>query len=171
MAYRRKTLQTGKTPKRLDRAPAHPSACHMVRGVPGIAGKATAHGMSRTESEKLIGPAGVTFVAITVMLSTLGTLNGSILTNPRVFFAMAADGLLSVNGVRTRTVTDYVEAKNLRLDGMEIVVFRAGEERTEELRYAAQAEPLDPAALLAELVTLRLAGDALEEDKDPSRSS
>src|SRR6202000_2077967 len=43
---------------------------------------------------RLIGPAGVTFVAITVMLSTLGTLNGSILTNPRVFFAMAADGLL-----------------------------------------------------------------------------
>lgn len=28
------------------------------------------------------------------MLSTLGTLNGSILTNPRVFFAMASDGLL-----------------------------------------------------------------------------
>ena len=29
------------------------------------------------------------------MLSTLGTLNGSILTNPRVFFAMAADGFCS----------------------------------------------------------------------------
>ena len=57
MAYRRRTLNTGKTPKRLERAPAHPSACHMVRGIPGIAGKATAHGMSRTESEKLIGPA------------------------------------------------------------------------------------------------------------------
>jgi amino acid transporter len=43
---------------------------------------------------RLVGPGGVTFIAITVMLSTLGTLNGSILTNPRVFFAMAADGLL-----------------------------------------------------------------------------
>ena len=43
---------------------------------------------------RLIGQPGVVLVAITVMLSTLGTLNGSILTNPRVFFAMAADGLL-----------------------------------------------------------------------------
>jgi amino acid transporter len=45
-------------------------------------------------ASRLIGPAGVAFVALTVMLSTLGTLNGSILTNPRLFFAMAADGLL-----------------------------------------------------------------------------
>ena len=43
---------------------------------------------------RVVGPVGVTFVSITVMLSTLGTLNGSILTNPRVFFAMSADGML-----------------------------------------------------------------------------
>jgi basic amino acid/polyamine antiporter, APA family len=45
-------------------------------------------------AQRLIGQPGVVFVAVTVMLSTMGTLNGSILTNPRVFFAMAADGLL-----------------------------------------------------------------------------
>jgi amino acid transporter len=44
-------------------------------------------------ASKLMGPAGVGFVAVTVMLSTLGTLNGSILTCPRIFFAMAADGM------------------------------------------------------------------------------
>src|SRR4029078_13433631 len=43
---------------------------------------------------RLGGPGGHSFVSITVMLSTLGTLNGSILTSPRVFFAMAADGML-----------------------------------------------------------------------------
>jgi amino acid transporter len=32
-------------------------------------------------------------VAVTVMLSTFGTLNGSIMTAPRIFFAMADDGL------------------------------------------------------------------------------
>ena len=63
-----------------------------------------------------VGPAGVTFVAITVMLSTLGTLNGSILTNPRVFFAMAADGLLfrKIAAVHPRYQTPYVA---IALDG------------------------------------------------------
>src|SRR5689334_15101018 len=45
-------------------------------------------------ADRLIGAPGVLFVSLTVMMSTLGTLNGSILTNPRVFFAMAADGML-----------------------------------------------------------------------------
>ena len=44
-------------------------------------------------AQKLIGPAGVVFVAATVMISTFGTLNGSILTGPRIFFAVAADRL------------------------------------------------------------------------------
>jgi amino acid transporter len=44
-------------------------------------------------AQKLVGEAGVLFVAITVMLSTFGTLNGSIMTAPRIFFAMADDGL------------------------------------------------------------------------------
>jgi len=72
------------------------------------------------------------------------------------------DVLISVNGVRTRTVMDYVEAKNLRSDGMEIVVFRAGEEKL-ELLYDGPATSVDPAALLAELVTLRIAPGGEEE--------
>src|SRR4051812_6677773 len=42
---------------------------------------------------KIVGAGGVAFVAITVMLSTFGTLNGSILTSPRVFYAMADEGM------------------------------------------------------------------------------
>jgi APA family basic amino acid/polyamine antiporter len=42
---------------------------------------------------RVMGAGGVTFVALTVMLSTFGTLNGSILTSPRVFYAMADEGL------------------------------------------------------------------------------
>ena len=45
-------------------------------------------------AQRLIGSAGVVFVSVTVMLSTFGTLNGSILTSPRIFFAMADDRLL-----------------------------------------------------------------------------
>jgi amino acid transporter len=44
-------------------------------------------------AERLIGAPGVIFVAVTVMLSTFGTLNGTLLTGPRIFFAMADDGL------------------------------------------------------------------------------
>jgi hypothetical protein len=44
-------------------------------------------------AQRLIGAPGVVFVAVTVMLSTFGTLNATLLTAPRVFFAMADDGL------------------------------------------------------------------------------
>lgn len=40
-----------------------------------------------------LGPAGATFVALAIMISITGTLNGSILTNSRVPYAMASDGL------------------------------------------------------------------------------
>ncbi len=45
-------------------------------------------------AQKLVGPAGVVFVSIAVMISTFGTLNGSVMTGARILFAMAADGLL-----------------------------------------------------------------------------
>jgi amino acid transporter len=45
-------------------------------------------------ASRLIGPAGVAFVAGAVMISTFGTLNGSVMTGSRILFAMAEDGLL-----------------------------------------------------------------------------
>ena len=44
-------------------------------------------------AQRLIGPAGVVFVSVTVMLSTFGSLTGSLFTSPRIFFAMASEGL------------------------------------------------------------------------------
>jgi len=41
-----------------------------------------------------MGAAGVAFVSAAVMISTFGTLNGSVMTGSRILFAMAADGLL-----------------------------------------------------------------------------
>lgn len=79
---------------------------------------------------KLIGAGGVTFVAITVMLSTLGTLNGSILTNPRVFFAMAADGLLfrKVAAVHPKYQTPYVAITLTAVLGIIFVMLRTFEQ-------------------------------------------
>jgi basic amino acid/polyamine antiporter, APA family len=45
-------------------------------------------------ADRLVGTAGVAFVSIAVMISTFGTLNGSVMTGSRILFAMAADGLL-----------------------------------------------------------------------------
>ncbi|PRP93868.1 APC family permease [Enhygromyxa salina] len=44
-------------------------------------------------AEALIGPIGAVLVAGAVAISTFGTLNGSMMTGPRVFFAMAEDDL------------------------------------------------------------------------------
>jgi basic amino acid/polyamine antiporter, APA family len=79
---------------------------------------------------RLVGPAGVTFVAITVMLSTLGTLNGSILTNPRVFFAMSADGMLfkTISNVHPRFETPYVAITLTAVLGIIFVLLRTFEQ-------------------------------------------
>ncbi len=45
-------------------------------------------------AQRVIGVGGVAFVATVVMISTYGTLNGSMITGPRVLWAMAHDGML-----------------------------------------------------------------------------
>lgn len=84
----------------------------------------------------------------------LGSLSGTPAARAGIGYG---DILLSVNGMRTRTVMDYIEAKSIRNDGMKLVIFRTGSERVEELEYEVAASPPDPAAILAELVSLRLA--------------
>ena len=59
---------------------------------------------------RVMGAGGVAFVAMTVMLSTFGTLNGSILTSPRIFYAMADEGLFfdKFRAVHSRFQTPYL---------------------------------------------------------------
>jgi amino acid transporter len=79
---------------------------------------------------RLVGPAGVTFVAITVMLSTFGTLNGSILTAPRVFFAMAEDRLFfrKLASVHPRYQSPYVAITLTAALGVVFVLLRTFEQ-------------------------------------------
>ncbi len=44
-------------------------------------------------AERTLGSSGAMLVAFTICLSTLGSLNGRVLTQPRVYFAQACDGL------------------------------------------------------------------------------
>jgi amino acid transporter len=61
-------------------------------------------------ANRVLGAPGAVLVAALVVVSTFGTLNGSLLTSPRIFFAMAADGLLlrQVARVHPRYGTPYV---------------------------------------------------------------
>lgn len=57
-----------------------------------------------------LGSRGAVFVAALVMLSTFGALNGSIMASPRVWYAMANDGLFfrAVGAVHPRRGTPHV---------------------------------------------------------------
>jgi basic amino acid/polyamine antiporter, APA family len=61
-------------------------------------------------AQRLLGQAGVVLVGVTVMLSTFGSMTGSLFASPRIFFALAADGLFfrSVARVHPRYHTPYV---------------------------------------------------------------
>ncbi|HUF25651.1 MAG TPA: amino acid permease [Gemmatimonadaceae bacterium] len=78
-----------------------------VLGIEGMRGSPL---VAAEVASQLIGPAGVIFVSLTVMVSTFGTLNGVLLTNPRIFFALAADKLFfrKVAAVHPRYETPYV---------------------------------------------------------------
>jgi amino acid transporter len=81
-------------------------------------------------AQRLIGPIGVAFVSTTVMLSTFGTLNASILTAPRIFFAMADDGLFfrPIAKVHPRFNTPYVAIVLAACLGVAFVLMRTFEQ-------------------------------------------
>jgi amino acid transporter len=72
----------------------------------------------------------VVFVAVTVMLSTFGTLNGSLFTAPRIFFAMADDGLFfrRVASVHPRFQTPHVAIALAAVLGILFVLLRTFEQ-------------------------------------------
>ncbi|MDQ6888198.1 MAG: amino acid permease [Gemmatimonadota bacterium] len=81
-------------------------------------------------AQRVVGAWGVAFVAITVMLSTFGTLNGSLLTAPRIFFAMADDGLFfrKVASVHPRFQTPYISILLTAGLGVAFVLLRTFEQ-------------------------------------------
>ncbi len=58
--------------------------------VPEIAGSTR---VGATAAERVMGGIGSTFVALTILVSTFGTANATIMAAPRLYFAQARDGL------------------------------------------------------------------------------
>ena len=63
---------------------------HYVLGMEGV--RATKRVASTTATE-LFGPIGAAIIAISVMFSASGSINGTMMTAPRVYYAMAKDRL------------------------------------------------------------------------------
>ncbi|HZR24686.1 MAG TPA: amino acid permease [Vicinamibacterales bacterium] len=81
----------------------------------------------------LFGRVGVALVSMFVMISSFSSLNGSMLASPRVFFAMADDGLLfnAIAKVHPRYKTPYVAILVAALLGMALVMSRSFERLTD----------------------------------------
>lgn len=76
----------------------------------------------------LVGAFGLTFIVGTVMISTFGTLNGTMLTSPRIFFALAEDRLFfaPLAAVHRRYHTPYVSVVLSGALGVSFVIVAAG---------------------------------------------
>ena len=80
--------------------------------------------------QAVFGRAGVAFISVVVMLSAFGALNASMLASPRVFFAMADDGVFfrSVAKVHPRYNTPYVAILVAMALGVAFVLTRTFEQ-------------------------------------------
>ena len=80
----------------------------------------------------LFGRAGVALVSVFVMISTFSSLNGITLAAPRIFFAMADDGLFfrRIAAVHPRYRTPHVAIMLSSLLGMALVLSRSFEAMT-----------------------------------------
>ena len=81
----------------------------------------------------LFGRIGVSFVAVVVMISTFGSLMGSMLASPRIFFAMADDGLLigPVAKVHEKYKTPHVAIGLATVLGVAMVMTQTFEQLTD----------------------------------------
>ena len=81
----------------------------------------------------LFGQVGVSFVAVVVMISTFGSLMGSMLASPRIFFAMADDNLLfePIARVHPKWKTPYVAIGLACVLGVAMVMTQTFEQLTD----------------------------------------
>jgi basic amino acid/polyamine antiporter, APA family len=82
---------------------------------------------------RVLGATGAGAVAAMVMVSTFGALNGTILVNPRVFYAMATEGLLfsPLARVHPRFGTPHVAITVFAILSLILLWFRSFEELIE----------------------------------------
>jgi basic amino acid/polyamine antiporter, APA family len=111
-------------------------------------------------AELLVGRMGVGIIAVLVMIATFSTLLGSMLTSPRIFFAMADDGLFfrRVARVHPRFQTPSVSIVLTALLGIGFVLLRTFEQLADQ--FVVAIFPFYALAAAALLVLRRRRPDA-----------
>lgn len=111
-------------------------------------------------AQLLVGRVGVGLIAVVVMIATFSTLLGSMLTAPRVFFAMADDGLFfrSVARVHPRFQTPSVSIVLTALLGIGFVLVQTFEQLADQ--FVVAIFPFYALAAAAVLVLRRRRPDA-----------
>ena len=77
------------------------------------------------------------------------------------------DIVLSVNGVPTPGIDEYLEARKLRSDGFELRLFRAGEELTVFVPFRRPSDPM--AALVLQIANGRYVTPSEPSDVEPKQ--
>jgi basic amino acid/polyamine antiporter, APA family len=112
--------------------------CVSVLGVGGLAATKT----PASEVMRLIlGERGKTIIAVGIAISTLGFLSQSMLTAPRVYFAMADDGLF-FKGVARLHPRTRVPAAAIALQGIGAIVIAASGRYEQILNYVVSIDSI-----------------------------
>jgi basic amino acid/polyamine antiporter, APA family len=98
-------------------------ACLAVLGPAGLAGTSTP---ASDVMQRVLGSKGAAFMAVGIAISTLGFLSQSVLTYPRVFFAMAADGIFPAGVARVNARTQVPVVAILLASLLTMAVVLAG---------------------------------------------
>ena len=139
--------------------------CVSVLGVGGLAATTTP---ASEVMRSVLGEKGKTIIAIGIAISTLGFLSQSMLTAPRVYFAMADDGLF-FKGVGRLHPRTRVPAAAIALQGLVAIVIAASGKYDEILNYVVSIDSIFFGLTAACLSALRKRGP-LTEMKSQGRS-
>jgi APA family basic amino acid/polyamine antiporter len=128
--------------------------CVSVLGVEGLAATTTP---ASEVMRSVLGEKGKTIIAIGIAISTLGFLSQSMLTAPRVYFAMADDGLF-FKGVARLHPRTRVPAAAIALQGFVAIVIAASGRYEQILNYVVSIDSIFFGLTAACLFALRKRG-------------
>jgi APA family basic amino acid/polyamine antiporter len=111
----------------------------VLLGVLGADGLAATTAPASTLMERLLGPAGAKLIAVGIAISTLGFLSQSMLTAPRVYYAMAEDGVFfrAVGTVHPKTQAPVVA---IALQGIVAMVIVLSNKYEQILSYVVSVD-------------------------------
>ena len=94
----------------------------------GRDGLAASSAVAADTATRLVGPVGATLISVAAMLSILGFVNVVILATPRIFFAMARDGVFLQAGARVhpRFGSPYVSVVIMGVWAIALLVITQG---------------------------------------------